>query len=62
MYVFLEGEWEANLITLPCNVAQGGYESCTLQPLMDKMIELMYEESVPHERTRTVLKMASPHG
>src|SRR3982750_357964 len=55
----LDGQKEAQLITLACSEAPGGRERWTLQLLADKMVELKIFESISTEAVRQVLKKTS---
>jgi transposase len=52
----LNGEQEAHLIALACSQPPEGRAHWTLRLLADKMVELVYVESVSHETVRRVLK------
>ena len=61
--VKLDGQKEAQLITLACSEAPDGRERWTLKLLADKMVELKIFQSISTEAVRQVLKKtSSSHG
>ena len=52
----LDGEGEAQLITLACSEAPRGSARWTLRMLADKLIELEIVDTISHESVRQVLK------
>ena len=52
----LDGEGEAQLITLACSEAPRGCARWTLHMLADKLVELEIVDTISHESVRQVLK------
>ena len=52
----LDGEQEAQLITLACSTPPDGHGRWTLRLLADRMVRLEHVESLSHETVRQVLK------
>jgi len=52
----LDGEGEAQLVSLACSDAPEGHARWTLHLLSDKLVELEVVESISHECVRQVLK------
>lgn len=55
----LDGEQEAQLITLACSKPPTGRDSWTLRLLAEKMVELQVVDAVSHETVRRTLKKTS---
>ena len=55
----LDGEQEAQLVTLACSKPPNGRDSWTLRLLAGKMVELQYVDAVSYETVRRTLKKTS---
>ena len=51
----VDGEQEAHLVALACNVPPTGHKRWSLRLLADKMVKLEYIDSPSHEMVRQVL-------
>lgn len=52
----VDGDTEAQLITIACSEPPKGFAKWSLRLLADKMVELNYVDSLSHETVRNVLK------
>jgi hypothetical protein len=52
----VDGDLEAELVTLCCSEPPKGYSKWSLRLLADKMVELKYTESISHVTVDKVLK------
>lgn len=55
----LDGEGEAQLITLACSQPPDGYQSWSLRLLQDRLVRLEIVENISHETIRQTLKKTS---
>ena len=54
-----DGDLEAHLVALSCSAPPEGFARWSLRMLADRVVELVYIESVSHETVRRVLKKTS---
>jgi len=52
----VDGDTEAQLITIACSEPPKGFAKWSLRLIADKMVELNYVDSLSHETVRNVLK------
>ena len=55
----LDGEGEAQLVTIACSQPPDGYQRWTLRLLQDRIVRLEIVESISHETIRQTLKKTS---
>jgi transposase len=59
----MDGELEAQLVTLACSETEGGRKRWTMRMLADKLVQLGYVDQISHQTVWVTLKkMNSNHG